>query len=330
MQLRLSFLTILLAICHSASAHHNFNAIFDMQKYEEIEMTVKRIRWVNPHTIIMGEDDTGKSWKLETGPVNILARAGVERKSLKPGDHITARGNPARSGKALLWVRNLLVPDGREILLANGKPYFDVENRLGVGTKYAFGNIAREDDEVTFFRTWAVVPGSDMRYSPKYNDAAREEQKSYSRPEGANCMPPGLPRAFNQRHPIEFIDNGEYILIRGEEFDAERKVWLKAPEETPAPSLYGLGLASISDNVLMIETTKIHYPRFLVEGPYEGMPMGEDGKVVESYTLVEEGLVLEYKSTMYDEEYLAEPYTFTQKYHQQPGIEILPWACTNE
>lgn len=330
MQLKLAILIPLFVFCPAVTAHHNFNAIFDMQNYEVVEVTVERIRWVNPHTIIMGKDNAGKTWKLETGPVNILTRAGIERKSLKAGDRISVRGNPARSGKPLLWLRNLLTPDGSEVLLANGTPFFEAEKKVGVGTKFAFGDVQREDDEVTFFRTWAVVAGSDMRYSPKYNNAAKEVQKSYVRPPGANCMPPGLPRAFNQRHPIQLVDNGDYILIRGEEFDAERKVWLNPPDEAPGPSLYGYGLAHIKENVLTIESTNIDYPRFLVEGPYEGMPMGKHVKVVETYTLADEGLLLNYKSTMFDEEFLAEPYTFTQTYHQQPSIKILPWACTNE
>lgn len=330
MPLRLALFLPLLALPLGVSAHHNFNAIFDMQNYQVIEANVTRIRWVNPHTIIVVDDDSGKSWKLETGPANILARAGIERNGLKIGDRVSVRGNPARSGKPLLWLRNLLVPDGREILLANGTPYFEAETKVGVGTKFAFGDIQREDDQMTLFRTWAVVAGSDMRYAPKYNDAAREAQKNYTRPPGANCMPPGLPRAFNQRHPIQFIDHGDYILMRGEEFDAERKIWIEPPDEVPVPALYGHALGKIDGNVLTIESTNIDYPRFLVEGPYEGMPMGKDARVVETYALAEDGLLLNYESTMYDEEFLAEPYTFSQIYHQQPGIEILPWACTNE
>ncbi len=329
---RLLLCGCLLAAVQVASAHHNFNAIFEMERYEILDLTVTSIRWTNPHVLIRGDTETGDSWTVETGPVNVLARSGVSTETLVEGDRVMFRGNPSRAGRNLLWLRNMLTPEGQEILFANGQPYWGAgEDAQRVGSRAALSNSGRADDEITLFRVWGSLgDGPNSSYRPQFNETAGQIQASYERPEGFDCMPPGMPRAFNQRHPIEFIDQGDRMLLRGEEFDAERIIWLTPPEEAPEPSLYGYSVGTLDGNVLTIETTRIDYPRFTVQGPYEGMPMSPDARVVETYRLVDDGLNLEYESTLYDEMYLAEPFYFAQTYMQVPGLEILPWACIYE
>ena len=315
-----------------AWGHHNFNAIFDMDRHEVLDLTVSNIRWTNPHVLIRGDTESGDSWTVETGPVNVLARSGVSTETLVEGDQAMFRGNPSRDGQNLLWLRNMLTPEGQEILFANGQPYWGAgEDAQRVGGMAAMANRGRIDDEITLFRVWGSPgggPNSDFR--PQFNETARQVQASYERPEGFDCMPPGMPRAFNQRHPIEFIDRGDRILLRGEEFDAERIIWLTPPEEAPDPSLLGFSVGTLDGNVLTIETTHIDWPRFTVQGPFEGMPTSPNARVAETYRLVDDGLNLEYESTLYDEVYLEEPFYFAQTYTQVRGLEILPWACTYE
>ena len=328
----LLFCACLLPTHQIAWGHHNFNAIFDMDRHENLDLTVSNIRWTNPHVLIRGDTETGDSWTVETGPVNVLARSGVSTETLVEGDQVMFRGNPSRDGRNLLWLRNMLTPEGQEILFANGQPYWGAgEDAQRVGSRAALSNSGRADDEITLFRVWGSLgDGPNSSYRPQFNETAGQVQASYERPEGFDCMPPGMPRAFNQRHPIEFIDMGNHILLRGEEFDAERIIWLSPPEETPEPSLYGYSVGTLDGNVLTVETTHIDYPRFTVQGPYEGMPMSPDARVVEMYRLDDDGLNLEYESTLYDETYLAEPFYFAQTYMQVPGLEILPWECIYE
>lgn len=85
-----------------AIAHHSFSAEFDIGRPVEITGTVTEIEWTNPHAWVHLEvvDDDGEhtQWAVELLGVNSLARSGVTRRTLKPGDVVTVRGFGARDG----------------------------------------------------------------------------------------------------------------------------------------------------------------------------------------------------------------------------------------
>jgi hypothetical protein len=85
----------------AALAHHSF-AMFDAEHPIEVSGVVKEFRFVSPHTLLIlqvkGQDGTTKDWMLEGGAPGLLVREGMNGKSLKPGDEITAKINPLHSG----------------------------------------------------------------------------------------------------------------------------------------------------------------------------------------------------------------------------------------
>lgn len=85
-----------------ALAHHSFSAEFDIARPVEITGTVTAIEWTNPHAWVHLEalDDEGHrtQWAVELLGVNALARSGLTRQTLKPGDKITVSGFQARNG----------------------------------------------------------------------------------------------------------------------------------------------------------------------------------------------------------------------------------------
>jgi hypothetical protein len=85
----------------AALAHHSF-AMFDAAHPKVISGVVKEFRWVSPHTILIvtvkGEDGVDKDWILEGGSPGLMARDGLNSKSLKPGDEISVTINPLHSG----------------------------------------------------------------------------------------------------------------------------------------------------------------------------------------------------------------------------------------
>jgi hypothetical protein len=85
----------------AALAHHSF-AMFDAEHPIEVTGTVKEFRFVSPHTLLIlevkGPDGATKDWMLEGGAPGLLVRDGMNGKSLKPGDEITAKINPLHSG----------------------------------------------------------------------------------------------------------------------------------------------------------------------------------------------------------------------------------------
>ena len=104
--MKLKLITTLSALALAAGsgvalAHHSF-AMFDAEHPIEVTGTVKEFRFVSPHTLLIlevkGVDGATKDWMLEGGAPGLLVRDGMNGRSLKPGDEITAKINPLHSG----------------------------------------------------------------------------------------------------------------------------------------------------------------------------------------------------------------------------------------
>jgi len=84
-------------------AHHAFEAEYDASKVVNIQGTVTKIDWINPHAFVfIDSKDAGgtvHSFKVEMGPPYALVRGGWKRDTLKIGDRVTVEGAAlAKSG----------------------------------------------------------------------------------------------------------------------------------------------------------------------------------------------------------------------------------------
>lgn len=107
-----------LAATVSVSAHHG-RAIYDETKLSTIMGTVSDFEFSNPHAELFLDvkDDKGniEKWVGEGTSPNMLAREGWNRKTLKPGDMITATGHPARNGTNTIRIEKIVLPSGKEL-----------------------------------------------------------------------------------------------------------------------------------------------------------------------------------------------------------------------
>lgn len=89
-----------LPLAPSASAHHSFQATYDMEALQQIEGTLVQLNFRNPHSsiMIMAPDENGEMqrWGIEWGGASLLIRQGLTRTSFKPGDEVIITGQPAR------------------------------------------------------------------------------------------------------------------------------------------------------------------------------------------------------------------------------------------
>jgi hypothetical protein len=104
-----------------ACAHHAFAAEFDREKPIDLEGTVTKVEWTNPHARFYVDapdpdlDGEIVNWNFELGSPNGLMRAGWRPDSLKPGDEISVSGWRARNNAHVANARTVTDRNGRRL-----------------------------------------------------------------------------------------------------------------------------------------------------------------------------------------------------------------------
>lgn len=99
---RLMLVAVLVAASAPLAAHHNAAPLFDSSKTIEVRGTVKVWKLSNPHPLLLLDATDEKGEKVECGisfgnaAGTALRRRGWTPETLKVGEIVTARGNPAR------------------------------------------------------------------------------------------------------------------------------------------------------------------------------------------------------------------------------------------
>ena len=118
-----STLAAITIIAPTAAGHHS-GAVYDTSRQMQLTGVVREFRWTNPHVwleVTVGQgDDPAKTWRVETGAIGMMSRAGWSRTSLRSGDKVTLVVNPGRSGDPAGALVRLILPDGS--VLGNGVP----------------------------------------------------------------------------------------------------------------------------------------------------------------------------------------------------------------
>lgn len=313
----------------SAAAHHSFAAHFQMDTFAEIEGRVTDVDWVNPHVKIVLRDTAGETWEVEAGPLNLLSRMGIERDMIRVGETVKVRGNPGRRDARTLWVANILLPNNTELLAAPGaEPHW---RNTAIGDASAFfvaGELALpEGGERSFFRIWTPL----ITAMPRPRGAAvltAEGQRRQARYETgqqavADCEVPGMPFAMMSPYPIQIVDAGERISIRGEAYDLERVVHRQPPATLPDASPLGVSVGRFAGDEFIVETSRIDYHSFGDLGPAQS----DQSRVVERFKLSADGLALDYDITVTDPVILAEPWSWGGSFIYRDGAELKKWNC---
>lgn len=119
-----------------------------------------------------------------------------------------------------------------------------------------------------------------------------------------DCAAPGMPLILDTLYPVEFVDDGDKILMRYAEWGLTRTVHLGQRDGTPhgGPTPLGESFGRWEGDTLAIFTLYIDYPRF----DRHGTPQSPDVSVLERYTPSDDGRLLEWVVTVTD------PATFTR------------------
>jgi len=108
---------LLLAPPVLVEAHHAFAAEFDADKPIDLNGTVTKVKWVNPHSWlyfdVKAADGTVTNWGVEFGTPNALARKGLAKTDLPIGTPVHVKGYRSKNGGAFGYSVTLILADGR-------------------------------------------------------------------------------------------------------------------------------------------------------------------------------------------------------------------------
>jgi hypothetical protein len=104
-------------------AHHSFAAEFDRNKVVNLEGTIVKMEWVNPHAwihvAVKNPDGTSTTWMIEANTPNGLLRRGFTKKSLEEGTEVLVRGYQAKSGDNKANGSSMTFKDGKKLFLGS-------------------------------------------------------------------------------------------------------------------------------------------------------------------------------------------------------------------
>ena len=324
------------ALSGAALAHHA-SVEYDRSMLHEIEGELISLRWRNPHIAFevatTNEDGNEVVWDFEALAVSWLNRRGVTGEQVRVGDRVRVAGFTSSRREQHMHAEHLFLPGDIELLVG-----FSREAR-GSGTVIGLESgvldparvAAAEGDGI--FRvwsrdvgTWYFQPPGEYPVTAEAAAAASDWNDLEDNPI-LRCEPPGMPPLMGNPYPMEFVDRGNVIELRFEEFDAVREIHLNGdvPAGHPASPM-GYSTGRWEDGALVVSTTRINWPYF----NRLGIRQTESVQVRERFQLADGDETLLYELTVTDPGTLTEPYVWNGRWIWRPGEVVNRYDCTLE
>lgn len=332
-----------LLLIQTAHSHHSSVGIYDEENLVEIEGVVTSLRWRNPHPTftVEVEDENGESveWEIETGSVSTLRLRGVERGFFAVGAQVRLAGQSSLRGVPEMFAQNMLLDDGREVLLrAVSKPYWPAGLQGILYERTANETRAQEGRRTAegIFRVWSPIFHDPEAY-PLYGagdypltDAAQVLKTRWDPRSSpySECTAKPMPYIMGSAYPIKFETRGDDLLIRIEEFDLERLIHIDEPRSSIPSNHSPLGYSQgrWEGETLIIETERIEGA--ILYG--DGTPTSSAIQLVEEFSMNEAQDRLNYRVIITDPESFTETLDFTRYWVWQPDIQLQPYDCGNQ
>jgi hypothetical protein len=289
-------------------AHHS-RSRYDMSEMVEIEGELTIFSWRNPHVHVQIKtlDESGNEvlWDME-------------------GDSLSTR--PSND----MLIFNLLSEDGREVLVnTRAKPRWSDEASGGQGVWMTGGTAEATRGDI--FRVWSSSfgpQGSFGKFWPAsypLSDSARAVVANWDPSVDVvakGCEPKGMPHIMEQPYPMEFVMDEENVLLRIEEYDTVRTIYMSS-NSAPPDSILGHSIGHWEDDTLVVSTDSVTYQFF----DDNGTPQGSNASYIERFRVSDDNSRLEYEVTVEDDEIFTEPVTLTKHWIWRPGETVEPYEC---
>jgi Family of unknown function (DUF6152) len=317
-----------------AMAHHGATNYFDLANVARVEGDIVSVSFRNPHVTLelRRTDDGGANelWQIEGASANALLRVGVGPEIIAVGDHVTITGALSRHGLAAMAGHVMTLADGTTVPIWP-RPAMKLGQEVKPAPLSAAAVEAARRQARGIFRVWArpdlvglFLEGGYLPFTPAAV-AARAAWNPLTDEPVLDCIPRGMPSVMNAPLSVEFVDRGDSILMRLEEWDQERTIHLADavdPETQPRTPL-GYSVGRWEGNTLVVTTTRISDKNF----DDEGTPQGADAVITERFTLSADETRLDYESIHDDPYAFAEPARQSSYWDWVPGEQIRRFDC---
>ncbi len=335
----------LFAVAPIAIAHHSRAAVYDLNSMIEVEGEVTRILWRNPHIRFWLEAEVAGEtvvYEIESTPPGTLARHGISAELLSVGQTIRVAGTPGRFDAFSMEAKNILLPDGREVLIQRDSERRWSDTTVSWANKSLNGASvdAAEAEAIGIFRVWSRDENSSFRVRQGSNlslvgmseypltpsaSLTRQNFDPIADNPIPGCTPKSMPHIVGQPYPVEFVDEGERLLLRIEEYDLTRVIHMTNEPAPGEPTPLGLSTGRWDGDNLAVTTSSILAPQFSA-----GIPLSESARVEERFELSDDQARLNFRVTVTDPATFTEPVTREKYWTWIPGVEIQPYECTVE
>ena len=313
-------LVVALVLCGVGTAHaHHSDAVYDREAIVALDAEVVRYVFRNPHVTIFveTEDETGEmvEWEIETGSTPIMIRSGWSRDLMSPGDTVTIRAHPERSGQHKAILNSLETADSR------------------------LWSQIEEDVEVTIAATglegvWKGVRSTSLReqtsrlvLTPAGETAVALYDRITDSP-NVRCIP--MPPPFLNANPsylsgIEILE--DRVILRNEFFDMTRTVYMdgRGHPENGERTNQGHSIGWWEGDTLVVDTTLL--ADHLAGNSPNGVPSGAQKHVVERFSLSEDGTRAIVDVFVEDPEFLAERFEGRTEMVYAPHLQLYAYDC---
>jgi hypothetical protein len=318
---------------NSANAHHAFSGVFDMNTMTEVEGEITDVLWRNPHIRFSVLDADGVSWDIESNSVSILSRMDIPSDTISVGDSIRVAGYGAINGSNAMWVNNILLANGQEVVLRPGVDRVWTGDKVGSEDTWLADGSDLQGDEAglaTIFRVWSThFTGDDRRlWADSYplTEASKQAIAAFDPHNSpiADCEPKGMTWLMEQPYPVEFVEADGEILFHLEEYDSVRTIYMNGQlPQSDEHSLLGHSNGRWEGGSLVVTTTQINYPYF----NSSGLTQSEAIELLEHFTPSADGRRLDYTVVVSDPAMFTEPVTLDKAWIWRPGEEVKPYEC---
>ena len=304
----------------SSWAHHAFVTEFIPDEEGEVEGQVTEVIWANPHirygVEVRMPDGSTEEWFLQPpGNLPTYRRENWSEDTVQVGDFVRATGNLGRDGMKRLYATCIHLESGRrlgrcvaagsvrEIIADPDVDYTVIPNKYEVDISGYWMN------RYNFRPTVDDFEPKPMPFTPE--SRAIYESRQFGDDHVLRCLAPGLPRIFGSPYSMEVLDGGTHYFMLFLQNNSPRWVWMDgraAAQDHPLTSM-GFSTGRWEDRILVIETTHLE-PGWL-DGSGYPMSGGDGTRIVERWTVADDGLTMDRVMTIHDDLY-TEPLVRTR------------------